>query len=65
MQQRATILAGMQMILAGVVVPLLYLGSTIFMFNEPTARGMVISLSLSLLLIGLGITAIVRSRRNG
>jgi hypothetical protein len=63
MRQRSTILAGLEMILLGIVIPAVYFIGTIMMFNEPTATGMVISLAASLLLIGLGIAAIVRSRR--
>jgi len=44
-------------------VPIVYVGSSIMMFNDPTARGLTISLAIAALLIALGITGIWRNAR--
>lgn len=64
MRQRANMRAGIEMILLGMVVPMGYFALTIMMFNNPTPTGITIALGSAVLLIGLGITAIVRSRRS-
>ena len=62
-RRRASLMAGMEMILAGLVLPLLYLAAKVMMFNEPTTLGLVIVGGCSLACIGLGIWFIVRSFR--
>jgi NADH:ubiquinone oxidoreductase subunit K len=63
MRQRANIHAGIELILLGIVVPIVYFSSTVMMFNSPSALGMTIAIGTSAVLIGLGITAIWRNRR--
>lgn len=62
-RQRANVYAGIELILLGIVVPVVYFASTVMMFNEPTTTGTSIALSSALVLIGLGTTAIWRNRR--
>jgi hypothetical protein len=61
--QRANVYAGIELILLGIVVPMVYFASTVMMFNEPTTTGTTIALASALVLIGLGATAIWRNRR--
>ena len=61
-RQRANIHAGIELILLGIVVPMVYF-ATVMMFNEPTTTGTTIALASALLLIGLGTAAIWRNRR--
>jgi NADH:ubiquinone oxidoreductase subunit K len=63
MRRRANIHAGIELILLGIVVPMVYFVSTVMFFNEPTAGGMAIALGSAAVLIALGITAIWRNRR--
>ena len=60
-RRRASLMAGIEMILAGMILPLLYLAAKLMMFNEPTTLGMVIVGGCSLACIGLGIWVIGRS----
>lgn len=62
-RQRSNIYAGVELILLGIVVPIVYFGGTVMFFNTPTTTGTVLSLGGSLLLVGLGATAIWRNRR--
>ena len=61
-RQRANIHAGIELILLGIVVPMVYF-ATVMMFNEPTTTGTTIALASALLLIGLGTAAVWRNRR--
>ena len=61
-RRRASLMAGIQIILAGLVLPLLYLASKVMMFNEPTTLGLVIVGGCSLACLGLGFWVIVRNR---
>ena len=63
MRRRGNIYAGVEMILLGMVIPLGYAALTVMFFNKFTPTGIFLALASSLLLIGLGITAIVRARR--
>jgi len=63
LRQRANVHAGIELILLGIVVPMVYFASTVIMFSEPTVTGTTISLTSALLLIGLGTAAIWRNRR--
>ena len=63
LRQRANVHAGIELILLGIVVPMVYFASTVMMFSEPTVTGTTISLTSALLLIGLGTAAIWRNRR--
>jgi integral membrane sensor domain MASE1 len=63
MRRRANVLAGVQLILMGVGLPLAYVVLTVMMFNDITAKAMTMVLAGSVLCVGLGITAIVRRNR--
>jgi NADH:ubiquinone oxidoreductase subunit K len=63
MRQRANLHAGIELILLGIVVPMVYFASTVIMFNHPTALGSTIALASAAILVALGITAIWRNRR--
>lgn len=54
--------AGVEIMLAGIAVPMLYLLSKVFMFNEPTASGMLISGAIAVIGVSIGIVILVRSR---
>ncbi len=62
-RQRANIHAGIELILLGIVVPMVYFATTVMMFNEPTTTGTTIALASALFLIGLGTAAIWHNRR--
>ena len=62
-RRRASLMAGMEIILAGLVLPLLYIAAKVMMFNEPTTLGMAIVVGCSLACIVIGIWVIVRSFR--
>ena len=63
-RRRANRMAGLEMILAGLILPLLYLASKVMMFNEPTPLGLVIVGACSVACIGLGIWIFVRNWRS-
>ena len=54
-------MAGLEMVLAGVVLPLLYFGSTIMFFNTPQTTPMIIVTTCSVVCIALGIWIFVRN----
>jgi hypothetical protein len=60
-RRRANRMAGIEIILAGLVLPFLYLISKVMMFNEPTTLGVVIVSACSLACILLGIWLIARN----
>ncbi|HEV8510164.1 MAG TPA: hypothetical protein VGQ48_06890 [Gemmatimonadales bacterium] len=62
-RQRANIYAGVELILLGIIVPMVYFAGTVMMFNEPTTTGITVSLLSALVLIGLGTAGIWRNRR--
>ena len=61
--RRANFMAGIEMILAGLILPFLYLVSTIFMFSEPKPLAVFIVLICSLACIGVGTWVIARNRK--
>src|SRR5688500_7892025 len=61
MRRRANVLAGVKLILLGIVLPMGYVVLTVMMFNDITRKGMASVLTGSVVCIGLGITAIVRA----
>jgi len=63
MRQRSNIYAGVELILMGIILPMVYFAGTVMFFNQPTTTGTVLSLGGSVLLIGLGATAIWRNHR--
>jgi sterol desaturase/sphingolipid hydroxylase (fatty acid hydroxylase superfamily) len=63
-RRRSNIHAGIEMILMGMALPLLYVASTVMLFNDFATGWTVLVLAGSLLLIGLGITAIWKNRRS-
>ncbi len=62
-RQRSNLHAGLELILLGVVVPPVYFAATVMFFNQPTRTGTALALGSAVLLVGLGVTAIWRSRR--
>ena len=54
-------MAGLEMVLAGIVLPLLYFASTFMSFNEPETLPTIIVGACSLLCIALGIWIFVRN----
>jgi hypothetical protein len=62
-RQRTNVYVGLELILMGVVLPMGYAALTVMFFNEFTTAGMVLVGGGSLLLVGLGVTAIWRNRR--
>ncbi len=64
MRRRANIHTGAELILMGIVLPMGYVALTLMSFNEITAKAMALVLAGSVLCISLGVTAIVRSRRD-
>lgn len=54
--------AGFEIMLAGIAVPMLYVLSRVFMFNEPTARGLLISGAVAVVAVVIGATILVRNR---
>ena len=54
-------MAGLEMVLAGIVLPLLYFASTIMSFSEPQTIPTIIVTACSVLCIALGIWIFVRN----
>ena len=54
-------MAGLEMVGAGLVLPLLYLASTVMMFNEPGTFGMIIVGAISIACIAVGIWIFLRN----
>jgi hypothetical protein len=63
MQRRANIRAGLQFILLGFCVPVVYVGSSVMTFSDPSTVGLAISAIIGFALIVVGIIAIWRNRR--
>ena len=63
-RRRANRMAGLEIMLAGLVLPLLYLVSKVMMFDEPKPLGLIIVGALSLGCIVLGIWIFVRNVRS-
>jgi hypothetical protein len=63
MRRRANVHAGIELILVGFAVPIVYVGSSIMMFNDPSVWGLVISVAIAALLITIGITGVWRNAR--
>lgn len=61
-RRRASLMVGIQIILAGLALPLLYLISKVMMFDEPTSLGMIIAAGCMLACVALGVWVIARSR---
>jgi hypothetical protein len=62
-RRRANTLAGLEMILLGIIVPLGFVAITVMMFNDFDPLVTVLVIGGSIVCIGLGIAAIARSRR--
>jgi hypothetical protein len=62
-RRSANRLAGLEIILAGIILPLFYLASTIMMFNEPKRTPLIIVTACSVVCIVLGIWIFVRNWR--
>ena len=63
-RQRANVHAGIEMILIGFLLAPGYLVLSMMTFSDPSRTAMAVVIGFSVLLIGLGVTAIVRSRRS-
>lgn len=55
-------MAGLEMVIAGIVLPLLYFGSTIMFFSKPRAIPTIIISACSVLCISFGVWVFVRNR---
>jgi hypothetical protein len=62
-RRSANRLAGLEIVLAGVILPLLYFGSTMLLFSEPKRTPLIIVTICSILCIVLGIWVFVRNLR--
>jgi hypothetical protein len=62
MRRRSDINSGIQLILLGIGLPLIYVASTIMFFNDFEAIPTVLVVAGSVVCIGLGVTGIRRSR---
>jgi hypothetical protein len=60
-QRSGNRMAGLEMVLAGIVLPLIYFGSTIMFFSEPKMIPTIIVTACSVLCIALGIWIFVRN----
>ncbi len=60
-QRSGNRLAGLELVLAGIVLPLLYFASTIMFFNEPKTIPTIIVSACSVLCIALGIWIFIRN----
>ncbi len=63
LRRRANVYAGAELILMGLVIPMGYVALTVMMFSDFGAVELTVVAAISLLCIGLGVTAIVRNRR--
>jgi hypothetical protein len=61
-RRSANRLTALEIILAGLALPLLFLFSTVMLFNEPKTIHMIIVTACSILCIALGIWIFVRNR---
>ena len=62
-QRSANRLAGLEIVLAGVILPLLYFGSTMLLFSEPKRIPLIIVIVCSILCIVIGIWIFMRNLR--
>lgn len=62
-RRSANRLAGLQIVLAGIILPFLYLVSTVFMFNEPKPLALTIVTACSIACIALGVWIFVKNWR--
>jgi hypothetical protein len=62
MRRRSNIHAGVELILTGIVLPMLYVVGTVMLFNDFTTTAATLVFVGSLGCIGLGVTAIWRNR---
>lgn len=62
-RRRSNIHAGIEFILMGITLPMLYGIATVMFFSDFTVTGTILVLAGSVLCIGLGVTAIWQNRR--
>ncbi|HYX27282.1 MAG TPA: hypothetical protein VE863_01850 [Pyrinomonadaceae bacterium] len=55
--------AGLEIILGGFILPLIYFGSTMLFFNEPETRATILVLTISILCVLVGVFVLVRNLR--
>jgi hypothetical protein len=58
------ILGGLEMIMAGVAVPAVYLVGSVMFFNDPTRGTLLLVGAISVVLIALGVGVIVKTARS-
>jgi hypothetical protein len=63
-RRRTNVYTGVELIMLGVGLPLAYVAMTVMFFSDISTIEMALVLTGSALLIGLGVTAIWRSRRD-
>lgn len=63
-RQRSNIHAGIELILMGIVLPLLYVAGTVMFFNNFSRAATTVVCAGSAFCIGLGVAAIWRNRRS-
>lgn len=61
-RRRGNVMAGLELILAGIVLPLGYVALTVMMFNDFTAAGVLVVAAGSMACIGFGVAAFWRNR---
>ena len=64
LRQRSNIHAGIELILMGIVLPLLYVAGTVMFFNNFSRAATTVVCACSAFCIGLGVAAIWRNRRS-
>jgi hypothetical protein len=62
-RRQANVYGGVELIMVGIGLPMAYVAMTVMFFNDIAAIEMALVLTASALCIGLGITALWRSRR--
>src|SRR5687768_15470 len=62
-RRSANILGGLEMIVAGVALPAVYVIPTVMFFNEPSQRVLLLLGAFSIALIGIGVRVIVKAAR--
>lgn len=62
-RRRADVYAGVELILLGVALPMVYFAMTVMFFNTPTVLGLALVGAGSVLCVGLGLIAISGGRR--
>ena len=62
LRRRGNRMAGYEMMIAGLVIPLAYVAVTLMTFNQPTRTGLLLAGGASVLCFAFGIAVIARNR---